>query len=113
MSHATLLPNPAELRLDYLISESNAVTVVVQTAREAVPCPDCQHPSRRVHSHYTRALADLPWNGIAVRLRLHTRRFFCSSLEIGRASCRERVEISAVAVSLKKEQRVRHMWVRA
>src|SRR4051794_1100432 len=65
MSHATLLPNPAELRLDHLISEPNAVTVVVQTTREAVPCPDCQHPSRRVHSHYTRTLADLPWSGVA------------------------------------------------
>jgi transposase len=91
MSHATLLPDPAELRLDHLISESNAVTVVVQTAREAVPCPDCQHLSRRVHSHYTRTLADLPWTGIAVRLRLHTRRFFCSSLSCSRRVFTERL----------------------
>jgi transposase len=95
MSHATLLPDPAEVRLDHLISESNAVTVVVQTAREAVPCPDCQHPSRRVHSHYTRTLADLPWNGIAVRLRLHTRRFFCSSLTCSRRVFTERLPSTA------------------
>jgi transposase len=91
MSHATLLPDPAELRLDHLISESNAVTVVVQTTREAVPCPDCQHPSRRVHSHYIRTLADLPWSGVAVRLRLHTRRFFCSSLTCSRRVFTERL----------------------
>jgi transposase len=91
MSHATLLPDPVELRLDHLISESNAVTVVVETAREAVPCPDCQRPSRRIHSHYTRTLADLPWNGIAVRLRLHTRRFFCSSLTCSRRVFTERL----------------------
>jgi len=91
MSHATLLPDPAELRLDHLISEPNAVTVVVQTTREAVPCPDCQHPSRRVHSHYTRTLADLPWSGVAVRLRLHTRRFFCSSLTCSRRVFTERL----------------------
>ena len=31
----------------------------------------------RVHSCYLRRVADLPWHGIAVRLELHTRRFFC------------------------------------
>ena len=77
--------------MDHLISEPNAVTVVVQTIREAVPCPDCQHPSRRVHSHYTRTLADLPWHGVAVRLRLHTRRFFCSSLTCSRRVFTERL----------------------
>src|SRR4051812_15574895 len=95
MSPATLLPNPAELRLDHLISEPNAVTVVVQTTREAVPCPDCQHPSRRVHSHYTRTLADLPWSGVSVRLRLHTRRFFCSSLTCSRRVFTERLPRTA------------------
>jgi transposase len=103
MSPATLLPNPAELRLDHLISEPNAVTVVVQTTREAVPCPDCQHPSRRVHSHYTRTLADLPWNGIAVRLRLHTRRFFCSSLTCSRRVFTERLPGTASSPCLKSK----------
>src|SRR5919199_40330 len=90
MSTATLLPDPAELRLDHLVSDPKAITVVVETARETVPCPDCQHPSRRVHSRYTRTLADLPWSGVAVRLRLHTRRFFCSSLACARRIFTER-----------------------
>jgi hypothetical protein len=36
-------------------------------------------------------LADLPWHGIAVRLRLHTRRFFCSSLTCSRRVFTERL----------------------
>lgn len=35
--------------------------------------------SARVHSRYTRAVADLPWHGVAVRLELHTRRFRCQN----------------------------------
>ena len=33
--------------------------------------------SARVHSRYVRGAADLPWQGVAVRLQLHARRFFC------------------------------------
>src|SRR5438094_8771668 len=33
------------------------------------------------------------------------------SFEIGRASCRERVEISVVAVSVKKKHEMKEMWV--
>jgi transposase len=79
MFHSTLLPDADELRLDHLVSEPNAVTIVARTCRETAPCPACQCPSHRVHSRYLRTLTDLPWNGVTVRLRLHTRRFFCSS----------------------------------
>jgi transposase len=40
-------------------------------------CPSCQQPTSRVHSHYTRTLADVPWATVAVRLFLQVRRFFC------------------------------------
>lgn len=52
-------------------------------------------PSRHVHSHYTRTLADLPWSRAAVRLRRHTRRFFCSSLTCGRQVFTERLLATA------------------
>jgi transposase len=31
----------------------------------------------RVHSYYSRMVADLPWHGVAVKLELRTRRFRC------------------------------------
>ena len=95
MPSSTLLPDTAELYLDHLISETNSLTMVVKTARAAVRCPQCQSPSTRVHSHYLRSLADLPWNGIRVRLRLHTRRFFCSSLSCSRRIFTERLPATA------------------
>lgn len=39
-----------------------------------------------MHSHYQRVLADLPWEGIAVRIQLHVRRFFCSA-----SDCQQRI----------------------
>jgi len=52
----------------------------------AARCPACGPLSGRVHSRYTRTVADLPWRGIAVTLRVHARRFFC-----GAASCERRI----------------------
>src|SRR5438270_11027728 len=95
MPVSTLLPDTAELRLDHLISEPDSLTIVVATARPTACCPACQQPSTRVHSRYVRSLADLPWSGTTVRLRLHTRRFFCSSLTCSRRIFTERLPQTA------------------
>jgi transposase len=95
MPASPLLPDPAELRLDHVISESQSITIVVATARPTASCPACQRPSARVHSRYVRSLADLPWSGTTVRLRLHTRRFFCSSLTCSRRIFTERLPRTA------------------
>ena len=44
-----------------------------------MPCPCCAQLSHRIHSHYVRTLADLPWQERAVCIRLHARRFFCTN----------------------------------
>ena len=44
-----------------------------------MPALPPRHPSARVHSYYTRKVADLPWHGVAVSLHLRTRRFRCKS----------------------------------
>src|ERR1035441_11083668 len=49
------------------------------------------------------AIATLTLVTLRVRLRTATARNSLAVLQIGRASCRERVEISVVAVSLKKK----------
>jgi transposase len=95
MPASTLLPDTAELRLDHLLSEPQSMTMVVAAARPTACCPVCQHPSARVHSRYIRSLADLPWSGTTVRLRLHTRRFFCSSLTCSRRIFTERLPKTA------------------
>jgi transposase len=82
----TLLPNPAVLSLEKIISQTDAIALVVTTSRPQVPCPECQQLSARVHSRYQRGITDLPWGEITVRLKLQTRKFFCDNSE-----CRQRI----------------------
>jgi transposase len=77
MDAATLLADPTVIRLDKIVSDISSLTLVIKTTRAQAECPRCHHLSTRVHSYYTRAVADLPWHGVPVRLRLHTRRFRC------------------------------------
>ena len=42
-----------------------------------------------MHSRYVRTLADLPWQGVRVRFRLHTRRFFCDQTSCARRTFSE------------------------
>jgi transposase len=51
----------------------------------------CGKQSVRIHSCYTRTLADLPWQGIPVTLHLRVRRFFCDEISCHRAIFAERL----------------------
>lgn len=82
----TILPDPAHVQLDLLSSEGDTVLLLLSSKTAAADCPLCTRPSRRIHSHYVRTLADLPWNGTPVRLRLTMRRFFCEN-----AGCPRRI----------------------
>jgi transposase len=84
MQATTLLPAPELLVLDYFTGDTDSVTLVVSSRRSAVACPDCHQPAERVHSRYCRSLADRPWNGVRVRLRVHTRRWFCDEPDCSR-----------------------------
>jgi transposase len=77
MNVSALLPDPQRLRLDDLHSAADAIILVLQTTGTEALCPTCGQPSRRVHSRYCRTVADLPWLGLPVRLRLWSRKFFC------------------------------------
>lgn len=84
MAEQTLLPDPTSLHLLHIETEGNVITMVVRTTASEAKCSLCGSPSTQVHSRYTRLLADLPWMGYAVRLRLHLRRFFCHNPECQR-----------------------------
>ena len=77
MDNATLLADPEAICLVCIRPSRNVITLVVKAAAAQALCPSCHRPSARVHSCYTRRVADLPWHGIAVKLELHTRRFRC------------------------------------
>src|SRR5947209_13867302 len=87
----TLVPDPTQLHLGYITASQTTITMIVSTKPTTALCPLCQQPSDRRHSRYQRTLADLPWNGIVVQIRLQTRRFFCDNDTCQRRIFTERV----------------------
>jgi transposase len=79
MDASTLLADPTSIRLEKIIQHSSSLTLVVRATRREAECPRCHRPSSRVHSYYTRKVADLPWHGVSVRLELRTRRLRCKN----------------------------------
>jgi transposase len=91
MSAATLFPDPRLVRVCCLRQDRMGITAEVATVAPSTLCPLCGHTSHRVHSRYTRTVADLPWHGIPFRLHLIVRRFFCDHRECPRQIFTERL----------------------
>src|SRR4029434_4554341 len=53
------------------------ITLLVGSMQVSAPCPLCATPARRIHSRYTRILADLPWANYRVCLQLRVRKWWC------------------------------------
>ena len=83
-----LLPDATTLRLEACaVDDATAqITLRVRSTQTHVPCPLCDTPARRIHSHYARTLVDLPWAAYHVCLQLHGRKWFC-----GNRACRRRI----------------------
>lgn len=79
MHISNLLADPEAIHLEQIIQHPSSLTLVVKATRTEAECPRCHHPSTRVHSYYTRTVADLPWHGVSVQLNLRTRRFRCKN----------------------------------
>jgi transposase len=76
-----LLPLGTSLRVNDLAvdADADALTVELEAIAPSCPCPSCQLPAERIHSHYHRTVVDLPWAELVVRLSLHVRKFFCDN----------------------------------
>lgn len=79
MQISSLLADPTSIRLEKIIQHDSSLTLSVRATRPEAVCPRCHRPSTRVHSYYTRSVADLPWHGVAIKLELRTRRFRCKN----------------------------------
>lgn len=88
-----LLPLGTSLRVNDLTIdvEVQRVTVELEAIVASCLCPSCQRPSERIHSHYQRTVADLPWTDLVVRLCLHVRKFFCDNATCVRKVFTERL----------------------
>lgn len=96
MQPSHLLADPAAIRLEKIIQHPSSLTLVVRSTQPQAECPRCHRPSSRVHSYYTRSVADLPWHGVAVKLELRTRRLRCrNSLCTKRVFCERLPQVVA------------------
>jgi transposase len=77
---AALLALPEYIALESVAATKTDVVVQITCQHPSAACPYCQHPSQRVHGHYTRTVADLPCAGRRVVLRLCVRKFLCNTL---------------------------------
>jgi transposase len=68
---------PAGLSVEQALPNPDRVTILAVPTPASAACPACGNASVRVHSHYTRRLADLPWQGRMVVLEARVRRFHC------------------------------------
>lgn len=66
---------------------SDGMLKVTMTSTQCSPCcPMCGVAGRRVHSRYSRRIADLPCGGQPVRLLLQVRKYFCEN-----PTCRRKI----------------------
>lgn len=86
-----LCPSAAELVVEHVAVAGALITVTAVGRRAHVPCPACATAATRVHSHYGRTLADLPWQGVRDRLAVTVRRFFCDTPTCARRLFAERL----------------------
>jgi transposase len=90
---ARLLPDATTLRLEACEVDATTAQIPlrVHSTQTRVPCPLCAIPARRMHSHYARTLADLPWADYRVRLQLRGRKWFCRNRHCVRRLFTERL----------------------
>jgi transposase len=67
------------LRLEACDVDDTATQITLRVCATPVtaPCPHCMTLAHRIHSHYERTLADLPWAQYRVHLQLRVRKWFC------------------------------------
>jgi transposase len=101
-----VLPIPRSLHVETLLLDEDGLTILASAVALDAPCPRCGQRSARIHSRYTRTLADLPWAGVAVHLRLSVRKFFCDNATCLRRIFSERLA-DVAAVSARRTDRQR------
>jgi transposase len=96
---------PGGLVVEQVLPEPDRVTVVARPRLPTAACPDCRAPSSRVHSRYERRLADLPWQGRPVAIRLRARRFLCAEPACPRRTFAERL-VDVARPSARRRERL-------
>jgi transposase len=106
-----LLPQAPLLHLEtwQIDTTTGQVTLRVQSTQTLMHCPVCRFPTRRIHSRYSRTVADLPWAEYRVVLQLSVRKFCCANGRCLRRIFTERLP-GVVAPWARRTERLLH-WL--
>jgi transposase len=77
MEGSPFLPLCEGLHIERVTASANELLVQVISSSPKACCSLCSAPAERIHSRYTRQVADLPCVGRQVTLLLTVRKFFC------------------------------------
>lgn len=86
---ALLFSLPMHFRFEDIAVGEEQVIIKVRSTKQQAICPDCQMPTERVHSYYTRNPHDLPCGMYYVRLCLSVKRFRCINSDCERKTFAE------------------------
>ncbi len=100
-----LLPALPDFQLKEISDDGNTITLLLSMTSSTAACSLCRQASHRVHSQYSRTLADLPWARSPVRLQLRVRRFFCDQIDCLRHIFTERLS-PAIAPYARRTHRL-------
>lgn len=65
---------PRGMRVLSMSADGATLTILAEPEADSVRCPLCRCRSRRRHCRYRRTVADLPWRGVAVSVRVRARK---------------------------------------
>ena len=94
---------------DEAVNDVDGALITMRPARSTSLCPACGAISGRIHSRYSRRLADLPIAGRRVQLVLLARRFRCSAVLCGRRIFNERFDADVLAPWARRTARLDHI----
>ena len=88
----SLLPLlPADLSVSRIQHQPDRIVFLAASTATSAACPVCGQISARLHSHYSRILADLPCQGRVARIHVRARRFRCDTATCSRRIFAERL----------------------
>jgi transposase len=113
-----VLSLPEGLEVTNIEEIDGVLTISAVSTQQSVCCPLCSSVATRVHSHYTRTIADLPCAGQPVCLLMQVRKFFCDVKACARKIFVERLApfvapLARVTTRLSESveaHRVCHRW---
>ena len=92
MLNRILFPALNQIQIEKWNIETQLLTLNIYLQPRQARCPDCETFSDRIHSRYRRTIFDLPCAGLAVKIIVTVRRFFCPSSSCPRVTFAEQID---------------------